>query len=124
MAAGAGFDDQTAPWGTQWMGKGAKNGAWNLNYKIPFQQSVKATVQGMDETGATAGFYFIIRGGPDLKINIGGVDVPAAKGAKMRLSNQHVVMQVTCKLLALSFPSSQSQHCLLFLAPRLASCRQ
>ena len=27
MLSGAGFNDQTAPWGTKWMGKGAKGGA-------------------------------------------------------------------------------------------------
>jgi hypothetical protein len=31
MAAGVGFNDQTAPWGTRWMGKGAKGGAWYNN---------------------------------------------------------------------------------------------
>ncbi|CAF1644995.1 unnamed protein product, partial [Adineta ricciae] len=31
MVAGAGFNDQTAPWGTTWMGKGAKGGAWYNN---------------------------------------------------------------------------------------------
>lgn len=27
MAAGVGFDDTQAPWGTKWIGKGAKDGA-------------------------------------------------------------------------------------------------
>jgi hypothetical protein len=31
MVTGAGFNDQTAPWGTKWMGKGAKGGAWYNN---------------------------------------------------------------------------------------------
>ncbi len=26
MLVGAGFNDQTAPWGTKWMGKGAQSG--------------------------------------------------------------------------------------------------
>ena len=31
LVAGAGFDDQTAPWGTKWIGKGAKSGGWFNN---------------------------------------------------------------------------------------------
>ena len=31
MAAGVGFDDQGAPWGTRWIGKGAKSGGWYNN---------------------------------------------------------------------------------------------
>jgi hypothetical protein len=31
MVTGAGFNDQTSPWGTKWMGKGAKGGAWYNN---------------------------------------------------------------------------------------------
>lgn len=31
MLAGAGFNDQTAPWGTKWIGKGAKSGGWYNN---------------------------------------------------------------------------------------------
>ena len=31
MVAGAGFNDQAAPWGTKWMGKGAKSGGWYNN---------------------------------------------------------------------------------------------
>jgi hypothetical protein len=29
--AGVGFDDQTAPWGTKWFGKGARTGGWYNN---------------------------------------------------------------------------------------------
>jgi hypothetical protein len=31
MLAGAGSDDQAAPWGTKWIGKGAKSGGWFNN---------------------------------------------------------------------------------------------
>ncbi len=31
MLAGAGFNDQTAAWGTKWFGKGAKSGGWYNN---------------------------------------------------------------------------------------------
>jgi hypothetical protein len=31
MLAGAGFNDQAAPWGTKWFGKGAAGGGWFNN---------------------------------------------------------------------------------------------
>jgi hypothetical protein len=31
MLAGAGFNDQAAPWGTKWMGKGANERGWFNN---------------------------------------------------------------------------------------------
>ena len=37
MATGAGYDDLTV-WGTAKAGHGAKDGAWFINYRIPFQQ--------------------------------------------------------------------------------------
>ena len=44
MATGAGFDDLTV-WGTSKAGHGAKDGAWFINYRIPFQKSVRVTLQ-------------------------------------------------------------------------------
>jgi hypothetical protein len=37
MAAGVGFGDTQAPWGTEWIGKGGTQGAWFHNFRIPFQ---------------------------------------------------------------------------------------
>ena len=31
MLVGVGFNDQAAPWGTKWMGKGAQSGGWFNN---------------------------------------------------------------------------------------------
>jgi hypothetical protein len=31
MLVGAGFNDQEAPWGTRWIGKGARRGGWYNN---------------------------------------------------------------------------------------------
>jgi hypothetical protein len=36
LATGVGFDDLTL-WGTAMAGHGAKSGAWNIQYRIPFQ---------------------------------------------------------------------------------------
>eukprot|EP00750_Incisomonas_marina_P018739 INCI3133.3.p1 GENE.INCI3133.3~~INCI3133.3.p1 ORF type:complete len:342 (-),score=50.12 INCI3133.3:31-1056(-) len=63
LAAGVGFDDPHAPWGTKWAGLGAGNGqgqAWFLNFKIPFGSSIRITAQ--HPTKKFGGFYFIARG--------------------------------------------------------------
>lgn len=65
MAAGTGFDDTEAPWGTKWFGLGAGNGAkagqaWFNNFKIPFGKSIRVTIQ--HKKGEYNGFYLILRG--------------------------------------------------------------
>jgi hypothetical protein len=81
MAAGSGFDDPTAPWGTKWIGHGAHS-AWFHNFKIPFGSSIRVTVQSMDRD-EHSGFYIIVRGGLDLPLVIGDVTLP--KDARMQL---------------------------------------
>ena len=73
MAAGSGFDDPTAPWGTKWIGHGAHS-AWFHNFKIPFQKTIRITAQR--PSGTAGGFYCIVRGVPNVPINLGGVAVP------------------------------------------------
>jgi hypothetical protein len=75
MAAGTGFDDTAAPWGTKWIGHGAHS-AWFNNFKIPFGSSVRVTIQSTDGK-AHDGFYMIVRGGLDLPLRIGDVTLPA-----------------------------------------------
>jgi hypothetical protein len=59
---------------SQFVGKGAKDGAWYLNFKIPFTKTVRVTTQTMD--GSTrGGFYIIVRGGQDLPIIIDGTKI-------------------------------------------------
>ena len=74
MACGVGFYDPQAPWGTKWFGKGAADGGWFLNFKIPFQKSVLVTFQHL--TLNSGGFYIIVRGATNLPFSIGGVSVP------------------------------------------------
>jgi hypothetical protein len=65
LAVGVGFDDGTAPWGTKWFGIGAGKGqgqAWFHNFKIPFRDSVRVTVQSTSSP-VKDGFYIILRGG-------------------------------------------------------------
>jgi len=85
LAAGVGFDDPVAPWGTKWFGLGAGNGingqAWFNNFKIPFTSSIRVTVQATVK--ASGGFYIIVRGGLNLPLVIGDVTLP--KNAKLQL---------------------------------------
>eukprot|EP01064_Diplonema_japonicum_P020460 TRINITY_DN2991_c1_g2_i2.p1 TRINITY_DN2991_c1_g2~~TRINITY_DN2991_c1_g2_i2.p1 ORF type:complete len:430 (+),score=107.54 TRINITY_DN2991_c1_g2_i2:71-1360(+) len=86
MAAGVGFNDSHAPWGTKWMGLGAGNGgngqAWFNNFRIPFTKSIRVTLH--HQSGAPfGGFYFIVRGARDMPIQVGGYTLP--KTAKLLL---------------------------------------
>jgi hypothetical protein len=74
LACGSGFNDQTAPWGTTWFGKGAKTGGWYWNFRVPFQNKIRITVQ----SNQTEGTYIIFRGAAGVPINIGGVPIPQA----------------------------------------------
>jgi len=81
MACGVGFNDTQAPWGTKWFGKGAADGAWFNNFRIPFT-TIRVTAQRLG--GATGGFYFIIRGNPlSSPIRIGDFELPPQARMKM-----------------------------------------
>jgi len=72
LACGVGFNDQQAPWGTKWFGKGAKTGAWYWNFRVPFQKGIRITAH----SDKTEGTYMIFRGSPNLPITIGSVTLP------------------------------------------------
>jgi len=82
LAAGVGFDDTTAPWGLKWIGKGAKDGSYFINFKIPFQKSIVVTVQHL--TSNLGGFYMIVRGSTNTPLDFGTVKIPS--NAKLRLT--------------------------------------
>eukprot|EP01111_Echinosteliopsis_oligospora_P016031 TRINITY_DN6532_c0_g1_i1.p1 TRINITY_DN6532_c0_g1~~TRINITY_DN6532_c0_g1_i1.p1 ORF type:complete len:428 (-),score=102.59 TRINITY_DN6532_c0_g1_i1:51-1334(-) len=96
LAVGVGFADITAPWGTKWFGKGANDGAFNWNFRVPFQKSIAVTVAHC--CGSYGGFYTIVRGGTNIPINIGNIQVPAT--AKL---NQFVINQQYQPLEFISF---------------------
>jgi hypothetical protein len=85
LAAGVGFDDPTAPWGTKWFGLGAGNGgngqAWFNNFKIPFLSSIRVTVQAT--VRPSNGWYLILRGGLNIPLVIGDLTLPSS--AKLQL---------------------------------------
>jgi hypothetical protein len=81
LAAGVGFGDTAAPWGTKWIGKGARDGSYNINFKIPFQKSIVVTAYHL--SGTYGGFYMIVRGATNVPIDFGGVKIPMT--AKLNL---------------------------------------
>jgi len=74
IACGSAIDETSAPWGTKWFGKGAKDGSWFHNFRIPFQKEVRVTAQ--NTKGSYGGFYMIVRGAPDLPLQVGDYKIP------------------------------------------------
>lgn len=88
LACGVGFGDPQAPWGTKWMGKGAKDGAWFHNFRIPFQRTIRITAQR--PSGTVGGFYCIVRGAPNLPLQVGGLPIPStARMVQTRISKTY-----------------------------------
>jgi hypothetical protein len=83
MGHGIGFQDNDAPWGIERIGKtGQPSGIYNT-YRIPFGKSVRVTAtRAKTETGDPP-FWWIIRGGENLPVVLGGVRLPGT--ARMRL---------------------------------------
>lgn len=62
--ASIGYDDDTNPWGTELMGKGASQGAVWSTRRIPFGSSLKvtATIEDIPAGKGIQSFFFIIHG--------------------------------------------------------------
>lgn len=88
LACGVGFGDQTAPWGTKWVGKGAQSTGWFHNIPVPFHKSIRVTFQKdpRDEKAA-ATLWAIVRGSVGLPLTIGNLAIPLADG-KVKLELQ------------------------------------
>eukprot|EP01113_Clastostelium_recurvatum_P035244 TRINITY_DN488_c0_g1_i1.p1 TRINITY_DN488_c0_g1~~TRINITY_DN488_c0_g1_i1.p1 ORF type:complete len:437 (+),score=110.68 TRINITY_DN488_c0_g1_i1:126-1436(+) len=83
LACGVGFYDKQSPWGNKWFGKGANDGAWNFNFRIPFQKSIAISFFHVDPAATFGGFYMIVRGALNVPISVGDVQVPTT--AKLNL---------------------------------------
>lgn len=88
MGHGIGFNDNHAPWTTKHMGKvGKRNGIYN-NYRIPFGNSVRVTVQRSEDAEDDPQIWWIIRGVENGRVRLGGVELPASARLKLiRLEN-------------------------------------
>jgi hypothetical protein len=89
FVCGVGFDDDQAPWGTAWFGKGSASGGWFHNFRIPFQKSIHITA--FHPMGKMGGFYTVVRGVENMPIVIGGVTLPpTARVQQFTVINQTV----------------------------------
>eukprot|EP01084_Bolivina_argentea_P008448 15818_1 len=77
LAHGVGFtmkeENNNAPWATRRVGHNAKNGGLFNTFRIPFQQSVRVTI----ETVSTGTFWYIIRGVTNYPIQFGDMQLPS-----------------------------------------------
>eukprot|EP01088_Endostelium_zonatum_P021322 TRINITY_DN8335_c0_g1_i1.p1 TRINITY_DN8335_c0_g1~~TRINITY_DN8335_c0_g1_i1.p1 ORF type:complete len:462 (-),score=90.08 TRINITY_DN8335_c0_g1_i1:36-1421(-) len=90
FACGVGFDDQKAPWGIDFFGKGAASGAWYNNFLIPFQKSIRITYQKITP-GLSNMFFMIVRGYPssyDSPLMINNVKLPFWAKMKLFVTNK------------------------------------
>jgi len=89
LACGTDPSEKRAPWGTRWIGKGAADGSWFMNFRIPFQKTIRITIQ--NQIKDSGGFYMIVRGAPGLSLNFGGVEIPST--AKLLLQRVEKVVK-------------------------------
>jgi hypothetical protein len=83
LGHGIGFNDSSAPWGTERMGNtGGDSGIYNT-YRIPFGRRVKVTAQLSKEAEENPLFWWIIRGTENLPVQLGGVKLP--ENARLKL---------------------------------------
>lgn len=88
LACGVGFGDQTAPWGTKWVGKGAKTTGWFHNIPIPFYKSIRVTFQLNPLDTQSAEIWSIVRGSEGLPLKLGMLELPLDHGVKLELQRK------------------------------------
>ena len=83
LACGVGFDDQAAPWGTKWVGKGAKSTGWFHNIPIIFYKHVRVTYQlaPKDVPNGQGTLWTIVRGAEGLPLQLGNLALPLEGGS-------------------------------------------
>ena len=83
MGTGIGFGDESAPWGTEKMGRTGSGDTVYNTYHIPFGKSIRVTGQLAPGTPGHPLFWWIIRGTENLPVQIGGVTLP--ENARLKL---------------------------------------
>jgi hypothetical protein len=83
LGHGIGFESNTAPWLTKYIGKiGKRNGIHN-NYPIPFGKSIRLTAQRSAEAERNPQIWWIVRGTENLGVSLGGVALPETARLKL-----------------------------------------
>jgi hypothetical protein len=89
MGTGIGFGDESAPWGSEKMGRtGGGDNVYNT-YHIPFGQSIRVTGQLAPGSKDHPPFWWIIRGTENLPVRIGGVTLPGNARLKLYRVENH-----------------------------------
>jgi len=90
LGHGIGFNDASAPWGTERMGNtGGDSGIYNT-YRIPFGTRVRVTAQLSENADDNPLFWWIIRGTENLPVELGGVRLPEHARLKLHRLENHV----------------------------------
>jgi len=113
MLIGAGWNDQTAPWGNKWFGKGARQGGWYCNFPIPFTKSIRITGRvSFDGVNPAPGnvsqtIFVIVRGSENIHAYKGRYVIPGT--AKLMLQKLvNFTIQPLDYVNVVDIPSSQS----------------
>ena len=78
LGHGIGWGDDSAPWGTNRLGKtGRPSGVYNT-YKIPFGNGVKVTASLAPGVREPQVFWWILRGLTDYPVQVGGIALPTS----------------------------------------------
>jgi hypothetical protein len=87
LGHGIGWNDSSAPWGTERLGKtGQPSGVYNT-YRLPFGKSIRITGQlGRGVTNAQT-FWWIIRGTENLPAYLGNLRLPARARLHLQVHN-------------------------------------
>jgi Protein of unknown function (DUF2961) len=84
LGHGIGWGNDSAPWGTNRIGKtGRPSGVYNT-YRIPFGEGVKVTASLAPSVRGPQVFWWIVRGLTDYPVRLGGIPLPASARLKLR----------------------------------------
>ena len=83
MGHGIGFQDDSAPWGVERIGKTGRPSGIYDTYRIPFGRSIRVTAQRAAGPEEDPPFWWIIRGVENVPLEIGGIRLPET--ARLRL---------------------------------------
>lgn len=87
---GIGWNDESAPWGSERVGKtGQPSGLYNT-HRIPFAKSIRVTGQLARTVVTPQPFWWIVRGVENLSVWLGHVQLP--KSARLKLQVHENVM--------------------------------
>lgn len=113
---GIGWNDPSAPWGSQRVGKtGQPSGVYNT-HRIPFGKSIRVTGQLADSVKTPQPFWWIVRGVENLSVWLGHVQLP--KSARLRLQVHENIMLDPLQMLEIGQSSGAGALYQVMLAVR------